>query len=143
MQCLNATTPLTNIYLTNQNFKDCDQSTNSEEKTKPLADNDGWITIPSHDPKKNKKNKGYKEKEKNNNSSSTIEKANINKRFQEFLIDARRSKNKCYDPSSLFKSISNMLKILLTLIIYLRFFIDSQGLGDMHNRMHKSFFVSF
>ena len=114
MQCLNATIPLTNIYINNQDFKDCDQSTNSKENSKPVADNNGRITIPSHDPKK---------KEKNKKSSTTIENENINKRFKEFLSDARRNKNKCCDPSPLFKSFSNLLKVFFHLNYLLTFFL--------------------
>ena len=110
MQCLNATTPLTSIYLKNQNFKDIDEGTKShEEKSSSNVDSDGWITVASHNPnkEKGKKNKN-KEKHTNKNSTSTVESVNVNRRFHEFLLEARRSKNKCYDPSSLFKSISNL-----------------------------------
>jgi len=112
MQCLNATQPLTSIYLKNQNFKDIDEISPNEDKNVPIpaADNDGWITVSTHNnPNKNKKNKGNKEKQKNKNCSSSSESVNVNRRFQEFLLEARRAKNKCFDPSPLFKSISNML----------------------------------
>lgn len=108
MQCLHATTSLTSIYLTNQNFKDIpSDSANLQENHSQNADNDGWISVSSHNSKK-AKNKGYKEKTKNKSSSTSIESANLNKKFQDFLLEARRNKNKCYDPSALFKSISNL-----------------------------------
>lgn len=108
MQCLNATTPLTKIYLSNQNFRDIPVENSVFEETKTNnVDSDGWISVSSHS-KKPKKNKGYKENQKNKSTSTTLETANINKKFQEFLLDARRNKNKCFDPSPLFKSISNL-----------------------------------
>lgn len=108
MQCLNATTPLSSIYLTNQNFKDIPSDTSFQENCSQNADNDGWISVSSHNSKK-AKNKGYnKEKPKNKSSSTSIESANLNRKFQDFLLEARRNKNKCYDPSALFKSISNL-----------------------------------
>ena len=114
MQCLNATTELTKVYLKNQNFMECHQTSESEEQTEHM-DNDGWIKV-SHDSKNNKKNKGgNKGKQKNQaNATTVIQRANINKSFQEFLIEARRSKHKSYDPSPLFKSISNLLLILIS-----------------------------
>lgn len=142
MQCLNATTPLTSIYLKNQNFKDININLASQEKPHIQEDGDGWITVNSHLPNKSKKNKGKKDKEKNESSSTTIDTANINKKFQDFLVEGRRSKNKCYDPSPLFKSISNMFINILFIFSEHNFFkitVDLQGSEDMLNKMPKSF----
>ena len=89
LQCLNATTPLTSRYL-DSNFKKIDE--------KP---------IPSSNLNKDKEKIKKKGKHTDKNSTSLIESVNINRRFQGFLLGARRSKS-YYDPTDLFKSFSDL-----------------------------------
>ena len=64
IQCLNATTALTTVYLLTRILRIVIRHVNLKRKPN-ILDNDGWITVASHDPKKNKKNKeSNKEKRK-------------------------------------------------------------------------------
>ena len=78
--------------------------------------NDGWITVDIKGKSSSKANKpssksGKKTITSSSSSSSSSQNAlNISKKFQDFLVQSRNSKDHVYDPSSLFNAISYMLK---------------------------------
>jgi len=108
MQSLSGSRPLTRIYLDQTEAKI--KELKPEELTEEVKDvsNDGWISVGAKD--KGKSKGGNKSRNKNDKTPkfSTSTPLNMCKKFQEFLVNSRNSKNHIYDPSDLFTSISHI-----------------------------------
>jgi ubiquitin carboxyl-terminal hydrolase 16/45 len=108
MQCLNATEPLTNVYLDLKNFDVSDLKEDPSNPDSLTPNTDDWITVEKPKQAKNKPTKGSKGKNNTHFAPPRSSFINLCKNFQDFLVEARGKKDHIYDPKPLFSSISHL-----------------------------------
>ena len=114
---MNATLPLIRLYLDQgkEHIRDLKPEEIEQDVIKEV-NNEGWITVDTKGKSGNKVNKSRNKSDRNTTTSSNQNALNISKKFQEFLVQSRNSKDHVYDPSSLFSAISYMFQNYLIII---------------------------